>query len=115
MAALRQSLFWSAVFGASATLGSALATFLNPKDQASQRERAGNVFLSLRNDTRIFRSIDCESGGDIALLRLTLAELAGRRNQLNEQSPGVSRVAYLLGRRRIRSGETSHAVDATGS
>ena len=94
-----------------AAILSGLATFLKPSERAAACLSAGNSYTSLRNDTRIFRTVDCLADASIPDLRKRLGDLNERRNALNGESPNPPRRAFLRARKRIEEGETTHQAD----
>ena len=105
----------AAFLAISAAIGSALATFLNPSRRASQHHQAGTSFNALRNDTRIFRTIDGQSTDDAISLRTGLKQLNERRNALNSDAPSPPRRAYKRAQKHLEAGEATHAVDGSPS
>jgi hypothetical protein len=94
-----------------AAILSTVTTFVKPNARAAACLTAGNAYNALRNDARIFRTIQCASGDPVAELRDDLHALSDRRNALNSESPSIPRRAYERGRSRIEAGETTHRVD----
>jgi len=88
---------------------SALSTFLNPSGRQSAHLLAGNQYLALRNNARIFCSINLALSGDDT--RAQLIELSDRRNELNAGSPQVSRWAFTRAREGIAAGEAEYRID----
>jgi hypothetical protein len=89
---------------------SALMTFLNPKDHANAHVRAGNLYGGLRNDARIFHTIQSQITAPSELAK-ALLELNSRRNTLNSDSPRIPRGAFERARTGIESGEATYAAD----
>jgi hypothetical protein len=102
------------LFAMLAAILSGVATFVKPSERAASCLNAGNAYSALRNDARIFRTIQCTSDASIEDLRSILLALNGRRNTLNNEAPSPPRRAYLRGRTRIEEGETTHQVDRSG-
>ncbi|HSI49168.1 MAG TPA: SLATT domain-containing protein [Ideonella sp.] len=87
-----------------------LLTFLKPSDRASQHKQVADQYLSLRNDTRVFRNVRATSlDADEASNRLEA--LSKRRNDLNQSSPEIPRRAFEAARKGIDEGEATYAVD----
>lgn len=96
-----------------ATLLTGLMTFLKPYERASQHKAVGDQFLSLRNDSRVFRTIDLLEAKEIDELTQGLKTLSARRNDLNKGSPEFPRRAFEIARKGIEDGESKHQVDAS--
>ena len=91
---------------------SALSTFLKSADRAAQHLAAGNAFKALQNDVRIFREVECRGAAPAAdQLVSHLSDLNARRNELNTQSPQISKRAFESARKGIEAGEASYATD----
>ena len=95
-----------------ATLLTGLVTFLKPYERASQHKAVGDQFLSLRNDSRVFRTIELLEVKEIEELSLVLKTLSARRNDLNKGSPEFPRKAFEKARKGIEEGESKHQIDA---
>jgi hypothetical protein len=95
-----------------ATLLTGLVTFLKPYERASQHKAVGDQFLSLRNDSRVFRTIELLEVKEIEELSLGLKTLSARRNDLNKGSPEFPRKAFEKARKGIEEGESKHQIDA---
>ena len=90
-----------------------LATFLSPEKRAEAHGRAGRHYNSLKNRTRIFRTIDLATlDGEVARQRLEV--LSEQRNDLNETSPGIPRWAYVRAKRDIDAKMGVYQVDGGG-
>jgi hypothetical protein len=93
-----------------ATILTALVTFLKPTERASEHKTAGDQYLALRNDARVFREIqllvqDGESHTD------KIKALSQRRNELNQGSPEIPRKAFERAKDGIANGEASYKAD----
>ena len=86
----------------------ALATFLKPSAKAAAHHAAGTKYLSLRNESRFLRET-CPNPSD-ASFRDELADLARRRNDLNESSLPIPRHGFKAARKRIERGEAQYEV-----
>lgn len=100
----------AAMSGAVAVLAS-LSTFLKPSERAAAHKSAGDQYLALRNDTRVFREIGLRVSGDLQAALDSLQALNTRRNELNQSSPPPSRADFEKAREGIRAGEAKHLVD----
>ena len=93
-----------------ATILTALVTFLKPTERASEHKTAGDQYLALKNDARVFREIelliqDGESHAE------KIKALAQRRNELNQGSPEIPRKAFERAKDGIANGEASYKAD----
>lgn len=100
---------WLALLVAALTAG---ITFLNPGAHANSHRMAGNHYLALRNQARMFREIDLDPEKPHLEARQQLSNLARRRDQLNVASPQIPAWAFRRARRGIQSGEADYELDA---
>ena len=105
-----QSALAAAISGTVAILA-ALSTFLKPSERAAAHKSAGDQYLALRNDTRVFREIGLSVSADGQSALDSLQALNTRRNELNQSSPSISRGDFEKARKGIRGGEAQHVVD----
>lgn len=89
----------------------ALQTFMKPSERASSHKSAGDQYLSLRNDARIFRRIRLDHVCDDQAAMDGLEEISKRRNELNLASPSFASRDFKKALRGIKAGEATHAVD----
>ncbi len=101
----------AALLSLAATILTALVTFLKPTDRASAHKTAGDQYLALRNDTRIFREIEILEPEDTCTHADKLKALAQRRNELNQGSPEIPRRAFEKARQGIDEGENHYRTD----
>lgn len=103
------------VIGGTLTLAAgtlaALITFLKPSERAAGHKSAGDQYLSLRNDARVFREIRLSHSCDDAAAMAGLDEFTKRRNEMNLSSNQVAKRDFEKARRGIDAGEATHAVD----
>lgn len=78
----------------------AVATFLNPSEKAYSHTNAGNKYLSISNEARIFSRLDCFREENCEKLIDQIKELTKPRNELNENSPLIPSWAYEKARKR---------------
>ena len=93
-----------------AALLTALQTFLKPADHAAKHKAAGDGYLALKNDARVYRTVRLPTA-DEADAPNALDDLNQRRNELNRTSPHFwagDRKAALKG---IKAGEAGYRVD----
>ena len=100
----------AALLSLAATILTALVTFLKPTERASEHKTAGEQYLALKNDARVFREIellvqDGESHAD------KIKALSQRRNELNQGCPEIPRKAFEQARDGIASGEADYKAD----
>jgi hypothetical protein len=89
----------------------ALLTFLKPSERAAGHKSAGDQYLALKNDVRVFRTIELALDKPIEDLARTVTTLAKRRNELNSASQQTPRPAFDRARKGIEDGEATHATD----
>jgi len=89
----------------------ALMTFLKPSERSSSHKAAGDQYLALRNDARIFREIRLNHTCDDQSAIDGLDEFTTRRNELNKASHPFSRSDFEKARDGINKGEAAHKVD----
>lgn len=88
----------------------ALMTFLKPGEKSAGHKSSGDQYLALRNDSRVFRTIELatiDDGGAIEAMK----GLTTRRNELNQASALFSRRDFEKARKSIDAGESTHRVD----
>lgn len=90
---------------------SALMTFLNPNEKASNHLNAGNSYGALENEVRIFRTIECWQGQPEAHLTISIKNYSDKRGHLNATFPKIPWHAYVLANFGIWLGEASYKVD----
>ncbi len=100
-----------AILSAVVAVLSAIVTFLNPNEKSSAHMHAGNSYEALRNEVRIFRTIDCWTKTDDQLLPDHLKNFSTQKNQLNQSSTQIPWWAYKIARRQISSGAGSYKID----
>lgn len=88
-----------------------LMTFLKPSERGAIHKSAGDQYLTLRNDARIFREIEIDQAGDASAAIATLATFTKRRNELNQASPQFSNRDFQKAKKGIDAGEALHVVD----
>lgn len=94
-----------------ATILTALVTFLKPTERASEHKTAGDQYLALRNDARLFREIELLAPEDGQPLTDKIKALSQRRNELNQGSPEIPRKAFERAKDGIANGEASYKAD----
>jgi hypothetical protein len=93
------------------TILTGLLTFLKPSERASAHKTAGDQYLALRNDARVFREISLHLEGEAAANADHLKALSDRRNELNQGSPEVPRHAFETAKQGIDAGEATYKTD----
>ncbi|MBO6584750.1 MAG: SLATT domain-containing protein [Gracilimonas sp.] len=86
-------------------------TFLKPSEKSELHKSAGNQYLKLRNQTRIFREIDLEHSFDEDFAKKRIKELGEIRDDLNQNSPSISRKDYDQAKKDIDEGRSTHRID----
>lgn len=102
------------VGGTFAIISSSLAatlTFLNPAEKSKTHKTAGDQYLSLRNQSRMFREIVMKNNPSSDVLEKGIFELAAQRNQLNQTSPNIPRKDYESAKADISEGRSKYIVD----
>lgn len=105
---------YGAVAGVMASVAAvltALMTFLKPAERASEHKQAGDQYLTLRNDARIFREIEIDHACDTPAAIAALSGFTKRRNELNQASRQFSDGDRRKARAGIEAGEATHIVD----
>lgn len=88
-----------------------LVTFLKPSEHAAAHKGAGDQYLALRNDARVFRQIRLELSCDDEAAVAGLSEFTKRRNELNVASPPFSEADFTKAKAGIDAGQAEHAID----
>jgi hypothetical protein len=99
------------LMGVTVAVLTALLTFLKPSERAASHKSAGDQYLALRNDVRVFRTIDLLLGKSADELSRTVTTLAKRRNELNSASQQTPRPAFERARKGIEDGEARYTTD----
>lgn len=94
-----------------AAILTSLITFLKPSERGAAHKSAGDQYLALRNDARVFREIEINHAGDMHAAISFMGTLTKRRNELNQSSPQFSDKDRREARRGIEEGEATHVVD----
>ncbi|USI29667.1 SLATT domain-containing protein [Alteromonas macleodii] len=86
-------------------------TFLKPSEKADAHKNAGNLYQSLRNQTRLFREIELDN--DIADIdaKKRLSSFSSRRDELNASMPAIPRKAYEKAKKDIDEGRAQYKAD----
>lgn len=96
-----------------ALLSAALAsaqTFINPAEKSEKHKNAGDDYLALRNDTRLFRENLLKSMTENEAQK-TLLDFSQKRNDLARMSPVIPRCRYLLAKKDIDEGLAKYRAD----
>lgn len=88
-----------------------LLTFLKATERAVAHKTAGDQYLTLRNEARVFREIMLSHNPNSTFAITRMTELTKRRDDLNLKSPQFSDQDRLLARKGIDEGEATHVVD----
>lgn len=89
-----------------------VSTFLNPGDKASTHHATGNSYLALRNQARVFRTIELVTIDSNERAVARLLDFTTRRDDLNANSPQPPRSAFERARKGIEEGEAKYKVDS---
>ncbi len=93
------------------TVLTALMTFLKPSERSSQHKSAGDQYLALKNDARVFREVRLPLIEDDTAAFEGMEGFLTRRNELNNSSRQPSRADFDKARKGIEAGEALHEVD----
>lgn len=93
------------------TVLTSLITFLKPAERSTDHKNAGDQYLSLRNDARVFREVQLMRYSDADAAVDAMSSLTTRRNELNQASPQFSKGDFQKARAGIDAGEAIHRVD----
>jgi hypothetical protein len=94
-----------------AALLTALQTFLKPADHAAAHKAAGDGYLALKNDARIYRSVRLANVEEADAAQ-ALDDLNERRNELNRTSPQFSKTDRKKALKSIEAGEAEYKADS---
>jgi len=87
-----------------------ISTFVNPDKRKKEHLKAGNLYLSLRNDARIFNNTKLDQLED-AKASEHLDKLNKERNQLNCDMPQIPGWAFRKARKNIEDGQLEYKTD----
>lgn len=88
----------------------AILTFINPNQRSAQHYKAGNKYLTLRNDARIFYNVELDKLHENKSTA-KLKELNHRRSKLNSNNCQIPRWAFKKARKGIEQGESIYKID----
>jgi len=86
-------------------------TFLKPSEHAENHKAVAGQYLSLRNQTRLFRELELIETSDISEAKNRLFALANIRDELNQASPGIARQDYERAKADIDEGRSKYRTD----
>lgn len=86
-------------------------TFLKPSERGAAHKSAGDQYLGLRNDARVFRQIRLEHACDDQAAIDGLDEFTKRRRELNLASPQFGQADFRRAKTGIDAGEALHQTD----
>jgi hypothetical protein len=93
----------------------ALSTFLKPSDRSAAHKTSGDQYLTLRNDSRVFREIGMSLACDERTALEQMEGFSKRRNELNQGAYQFSSGDFEKARKGIEEGEALHEVDGGGA
>lgn len=102
--------WFAGIFALIAAVSSGLSTFMKYEERAQKHHNAGNLYLELKNKTRIFKEVELTCLDNDTIIN-KLNDLSASRDQLNISSPLIPRRAYEKAVKGIQSGEAKHEVD----
>lgn len=85
----------------------AVATFINPQENAAVHLKSGNKYNALKNDSRIFYNIEVSNEKAVGILK----KLSDRRHKLNKECPQIPPWAFKKAKIGIDCGESNYHVD----
>jgi hypothetical protein len=91
--------------------GTAMMTFLAPRERHKLHADCGNAYSALRNEVRMFQNIECQLGASLDDLHERLKEFAKRRDELNTAAPIIPESAFKRARKGLEEGQKTHRVD----
>lgn len=86
-------------------------TFLKPSEKADAHKNAGNLYQSLRNQTRLFREIELDDAIFDVEAKKKLSAFSTRRDELNATMPSIPRKAYEKAKKDIDEGRAQYKAD----
>lgn len=101
----------ASILAITVTALTAITTFVNPNKSAGNHQQAGTSYNNLLGEIRIFYKIYGISNNTDDELKSRLELLFARKNELDQASPPIPRLAYWLGKKGIKNGEAVHKVD----
>lgn len=110
---LQDSCLLGGIFAVIATILGAIQTFINPQEKSSLHKTYAGSYLTLRNNTRIFKKIEMLTISDIEA-REKIKFFSNERCRLNELSPAIPRWAYEQAKKDIEAGLAKYRVDKKG-
>jgi hypothetical protein len=112
IAALKDESAAASLIAFAVAAGTAMMTFLTPRERHKLHADCGNAYAALRNEVRVFRNIECLLGASTTELHKRLQEFAKRRDELNATSPIIPERAYKKARAGLEEGQKTHRVDS---
>jgi hypothetical protein len=111
VAALKDAPAAASLIAFAVAAGTAMMTFLAPRERHKLHADCGNAYSALRNEVRVFRNIECQLASSVAELHKRLQEFAKRRDELNATSPIIPEGAFQKARAGLEEGQKTHRVD----
>jgi len=93
------------------SISTGVITFLNPNKIAASHHRAGTEYNAIRNKSRIFYEIECQSNDANDHLIAELKAMSRQKDDLSAKSPSVPPWAAKKARQGIEAGEATYKVD----
>ncbi|MFH1560278.1 MAG: SLATT domain-containing protein [Chloroflexota bacterium] len=112
---------WAGVLALLAALLAGISASLKAEQRANLHLQAGNEYLALKNNVRLYREIVLLTGTVASELIRELTHLSTERDAINRRSPQIPGWAYKRAKKGIEQGQTDYGVDkprppsATGS
>jgi hypothetical protein len=104
---------WGGILSSTVAILTALSTFLKPFERAASHKSSGDLYLALKSDARVFRTIKLDHTCDDQAAIDGLDELVKRQNEMNKVSNQFSNSDFKKAKKGIDAGESAHRVDTT--
>jgi len=89
----------------------AVATFLNPNEKATNHRYAGDQYNNLRNNVRLLAEIELDLAIDDKEILAELKDINRKRNEFSLKLPLIPRWAYRKAKKGIEKGEAKYEID----
>lgn len=87
-----------------------ISTFIDPDKKHREHFKAANLYLTLRNDARIFKNIKMVNLNDSELIE-NIEKFNNRKNSLNEKMSQIPKWAFFFARKNIEDGQLEYKID----
>lgn len=104
------NVFWAGMAALFASALTALNTFLDPSQRASQHQQSGAAYARLRRLVRQFVQIEALHTDDIAELQDKLSDLTECVNDVQKDALPIPKGAYAKGLKSIKAGSADYTA-----